>query len=63
MKKINLFSGVALFAMGVFGAVELASPFADGMVLQRDTEVPVWGTAAAGEAVTVSFAEIGRAHV
>jgi sialate O-acetylesterase len=56
MKKINLFSGVALFAMGVFGAVELASPFADGMVLQRDTEVPVWGTAAAGEAVTVSFA-------
>lgn len=55
MKKINLFSGVALFAMSVFGAVELASPFADGMVLQRDMEVPVWGTASAGEAVTVSF--------
>ena len=56
MKKISIFSGVAFLAMGVFGAVELASPFADGMVLQRDVEVPVWGTASAGETVNVSFA-------
>ena len=36
--------------------VELGTPFSDGMVLQRDRSVPVWGTADAGEEVTVSFA-------
>jgi len=36
--------------------VKLAVPFADGMVLQRDCSVPVWGTAAAGEKVRVAFA-------
>lgn len=36
--------------------VKLASPFADGMVLQRDKEVAVWGTADAGEKVKVMFA-------
>ena len=30
--------------------------FSDGMVLQRDRGVPVWGTADAGERVTVQFA-------
>ncbi|MFN2424923.1 MAG: sialate O-acetylesterase [Candidatus Binatia bacterium] len=29
--------------------------FADGMVLQRDAVVPVWGRASAGEPVTVTF--------
>ncbi len=36
--------------------VKLASPFTSHMVLQRDMKVPVWGTAAAGESVTVEFA-------
>ena len=36
--------------------VKLASPFTDHMVLQRDVKVPVWGTADAGETVTVEFA-------
>lgn len=31
-------------------------PFGDHMVLQRDRKVPVWGTAAPGERVTVAFA-------
>ncbi len=35
--------------------VKLGTPFADGMVLQRDKAVNVWGTAEAGESVTVSF--------
>ncbi|MGN0853957.1 MAG: sialate O-acetylesterase [Kiritimatiellia bacterium] len=49
--------GVVALAAGVVGAeVRLASPFADGMVLQRDKEVAVWGTAEAGEKVKVSFA-------
>jgi sialate O-acetylesterase len=35
--------------------VSLASPFSDHMVLQRGMAVPVWGTAANGELVTVTF--------
>ena len=40
----------------VFGEVKLPSIFGDHMVLQQDAIVPVWGWAAAGEAVTVSIA-------
>ena len=39
-----------------FGKLLPASPFGDGMVLQRDRPVPVWGTAAPGEKVSVEFA-------
>jgi len=35
--------------------VKCASIFSDNMVLQRDKVVPVWGKAAVGEKVTVSF--------
>ena len=38
------------------GSVRLARPFGDGMVLQRGMPVAVWGEAAAGEEVVVSFA-------
>ena len=37
-------------------AIQLASPFADHMVLQRDRTVPVWGTGEPGEVVAVEFA-------
>jgi sialate O-acetylesterase len=37
-------------------AVEVNSLFTDNMVLQRGQPVPVWGTADAGESVTVEFA-------
>lgn len=36
-------------------AIELAPLFSDHMVLQRDTPLPVWGTAAPGESITVTF--------
>lgn len=36
--------------------VSLPAIFSDHMVLQRDVRVPVWGTAAPGEKVTVEFA-------
>lgn len=36
--------------------VKLASIFGNSMVLQREMPVPVWGTADAGEKVTVKFA-------
>lgn len=39
-----------------FAAIQLASPFADNMVLQRDRPVPVWGTGEPGEAIVVEFA-------
>lgn len=35
--------------------VTLPAIFRDGMVLQRNSEIPVWGTAAAGEEVTVQL--------
>jgi len=35
--------------------IHLASPFTSHMVLQRDAKVPVWGTADAGENITVEF--------
>ena len=55
--------GVALawltaFALGAAAApaaVKVASPFGDHMVLQQGMPVPVWGTADAGEKVSVEF--------
>lgn len=44
-------------------AVRLAAPFTDGAVLQRGARVPVWGTAAPGEAVRVTFAGQERSAV
>lgn len=51
-----------LLASGLIGAVgaradvALSHVFGDRMVLQRDAAVTVWGTAGAGERVTVKFA-------
>ena len=36
--------------------MNLPAVFSDHMVLQREAPVPVWGTSAPGEIVTVSFA-------
>ncbi|MEJ6730011.1 MAG: sialate O-acetylesterase [Akkermansiaceae bacterium] len=41
----------------ILAEVQLASLFQDGMVLQREMVVPIWGLADAGEEVTVSFAD------
>ncbi len=57
-KTTKLFVGAISLAVTstLFAEVRLASPFADGMVLQRDKEVAVWGTADAGEKLKVMFA-------
>ena len=47
-----------LAAFAVQAKVKLAVPFADGMVLQREMPVRVWGTADAGEKVNVVFADV-----
>ncbi len=52
--KLPLF--LALLAGPLLAEVKLASPFTDHMVLQRELPVPVWGTAAPGEKITVQFA-------
>lgn len=47
-----------IFAVGLLpvrGEVRCPPIFASHMVLQRDQPIPVWGTAARGEKVTVSF--------
>ncbi len=56
MKK-NLMLVAALTVCAVEAQVKLGVPFSDGMVLQRDRAVAVWGTADAGEKVSVSFAD------
>ena len=55
MKKVILGGAVAC-ALPLFAKIELGTPFSDGAVLQREKEVPVWGTADPGKDVTVEFA-------
>jgi sialate O-acetylesterase len=45
-----------LSARPLLAEITLASPFTSHMVLQCDRNVPVWGTADAGEKITVAFA-------
>lgn len=61
MKRIPASSAVLLCLVTAWCApvlhaeVKLAKPFTPHMVLQRGMDVPVWGTAAPGEKVTVTF--------
>lgn len=57
MKAQNFFilSVLLLIQTNLFSAVRLPFLFSDGMVIQRDKEVPVWGWADDNEPVTVSF--------
>ena len=54
--KVLALLAVLLSATSLRAEVQLASPFGSHMVLQRDRPVPVWGTAADGEDVTIEFA-------
>ena len=59
MKRLAQFLVTSAFlslATAARADVKLPAIFGDHMVLQRDTAVPVWGTAAPGEEVTVSIA-------
>ncbi|QKJ32555.1 hypothetical protein HQ865_23255 [Mucilaginibacter mali] len=60
MKTIPIARGVAIvFLLLGFSvaqaAIIIAPPFSDHMVLQRKMPCPVWGTAGAGEQVTITF--------
>jgi sialate O-acetylesterase len=59
LKPINNYGALVAFLLcagGALAEVKPAAVFGDRMVLQRDAPVSVWGTAAAGEQVTVAFA-------
>ena len=56
MKKVVSLVALCAAVFATEAALKTASPFADGMVLQRGMKVPVWGQADAGAQVTVSFA-------
>ena len=60
--RFSILCGAALaailFSSPLFAEVKLASVFGEGMVLQREMPVPVWGTAEPNEEVTVEIAEI-----
>ena len=61
IRRSALLSAFTLFAALCASArqaaeLQLADPFGDEMVLQRDMQVPVWGEADPGARVTVAFA-------
>ena len=55
MKKSLLFALCCLMSCIASALVKPAPVFCDHMVLQRQMQVPVWGTGTPGEKVTVSF--------
>ena len=55
--KLKTLLLLALLASPASAAITLPSFFGDQMVLQRDAQIPIWGTADAGQTVTVSFAD------
>ena len=46
---------IFLFANTLFAQVRLPKLVSDGMVLQRNSKVPIWGWASEGEAIEVRF--------
>ena len=61
MKKSAVVLGLMSLVLGAEAKIEMGTPFADGMVLQRGMKVPVWGKVVPevntiSPTVTVSFA-------
>ena len=54
-KLITTIGLLFLLTSSLFAAVKPHALFTDGMVLQREIAVPIWGTADNGEKVTVEF--------
>ena len=56
MRRLNIMLVVLAMGCTTFAELKLAQLFTDGMVLQRDQKVAVWGWTDPGAEVTVSFA-------
>ena len=50
-----IISLVFIFSIGLFAQVKLPKLISDGMILQRDARVRIWGWASANEKVTIQF--------
>lgn len=59
-RRFSIFALTLAVSAIAHADVSLPALFSNGMVLQRGQKVPVWGWAAAGEDVTVTFA--GQTH-
>ncbi|HPG39405.1 MAG TPA: sialate O-acetylesterase [bacterium] len=57
IKLKSLFFSILLLTATSYSAVRLPKLVGDGMVLQRDAKVKIWGWATAGEKITVHFIE------
>jgi sialate O-acetylesterase len=55
LKLKNLIFFILLISVAIFGQVRLPKLISDGMVLQRDTNVRIWGWASSGEKITIHF--------
>jgi len=62
---MTLFRLLPALLLTTFAQAEVKLPpvFSDHLVLQREMEVPVWGTASAGEEITVSIADQSKKTV
>jgi len=50
-----LFSTLILFSVSVFGQVRLPKLISDGMILQRDAKIKIWGWASPNESISITF--------
>ncbi len=60
MRLLFFAAGIFLFPLSaqLHAELTIADIFTDGAVLQRDRPIPIWGTAGAGEKVTISFGTV-----
>jgi sialate O-acetylesterase len=54
-KSIIVLAALIFTVTQLFATVKVARIFSDNMVLQRDINVPIWGTANSGEEITVTI--------
>ena len=62
MKKVIIVLALLFAANTAFAQVHLSQLFSDNMVLQRNCEVPIWGKAKPGSAVTVATSWDGHSY-
>ncbi|HEX3134143.1 MAG TPA: sialate O-acetylesterase [Planctomycetota bacterium] len=55
LRLLSIAATLAAGSSALQAAVAVASPFTDHAVLQRGQPIPVWGTADAGEKITITF--------
>lgn len=55
LKRSFLLFAICLFSSSAFAEIQLPKLISDGMVLQRNQELTIWGWASPGEDVTLTF--------